>query len=70
LDYDFRDPWISDGYHKIKLSAHAEKKTGIFRRKFYKADGFSLLVKLQNRSLKEITNQPITVITNGTIPEK
>ncbi|TLP79727.1 glycosyltransferase family 4 protein [Maribacter sp. ACAM166] len=64
---DFRDPWTSIGYHKkLKLSSYAERKHKNLESKVLNfADKIVVTSKTTKKEFEKITNQPITVITNG-----
>jgi len=64
---DFRDPWTTIGYHKaLRLSAYAENEhQNLEHQVLNTAD--KIIVTSNNTKLEfeEITDKPITVITNG-----
>lgn len=64
---DFRDPWTSIGYHKkLKLTKHSKKKH--LQMEFdvlNKADSIIVTSTTTKKEFSNITDQPITVITNG-----
>lgn len=64
---DFRDPWTTIGYHKkLKLTKTSAKKHKRFEKEVLtKADQFITTSFKTRDDFKEITKQPITVITNG-----
>lgn len=64
---DFRDPWTSIGYHKkLKLSKKAQKKH-LFLEKQVLQNANNLIVTSNHtkKEFQQITDKPITVITNG-----
>jgi glycosyltransferase involved in cell wall biosynthesis len=69
---DFRDPWTTIGYHKeLKLSAYAERKHKSLEKEVLQTANQILVTSKTTKSeFEEITNQPITVITNGYDTEK
>ncbi|AOW09716.1 glycosyltransferase family 4 protein [Flavobacterium gilvum] len=64
---DFRDPWTTIGYHKsLRLSTRAERKhKSLEYRVLNTADQVIVTSKTTKTEFEEITNRPITVITNG-----
>lgn len=64
---DFRDPWTSIGYHKkLRLSATSQKKHKQLEHSVLNAaDVLIVTSETTQKEFKEITNKPITVITNG-----
>ncbi len=64
---DFRDPWTSIGYHKkLKLTASSKKKHKALERSVVnQADQIIVTSPATQREFQQITQQPITVITNG-----
>jgi len=64
---DFRDPWTSIGYHKkLKLSSYAERKHKKLESKVLNfADKIVVTSKTTKKEFEQITDQPISVITNG-----
>ena len=64
---DFRDPWTSIGYHeKLKLTASSKKKHKELEHSVLnQADQIIVTSPATEREFQEITQQPITVITNG-----
>jgi hypothetical protein len=64
---DFRDPWTTIGYHqKMKLSAKSQKKHKQFEKKVLEsADEIIVTSPTTKQEFQQITNQPISVITNG-----
>jgi len=64
---DFRDPWTTIGYHKqLKLTATSEEKHKKLERKVLcQADHILTTSYTTKKDFEEITNKPITVITNG-----
>lgn len=64
---DFRDPWTTIGYHKaLKLSAYAENEhQNLEHQVLNTADKIIVTSKNTKLEFEEITDKPITVITNG-----
>lgn len=64
---DFRDPWTTIGYHnKMKLTVKSQKKHKAFEKKVLQnADEIIVTSPSTKEEFQEITNQPISVITNG-----
>ncbi|WP_348798587.1 glycosyltransferase family 4 protein [Flavobacterium adhaerens] len=64
---DFRDPWTTIGYHKeLRLSIKAQRKhKALEYRVLNTADQVIVTSKTTKIEFQEITNRPITVITNG-----
>jgi len=64
---DFRDPWTSIGYHKkLKLSQSSKKKHKELEIKVLNsADQIIVTSFNTKKEFKQLTNQPIEVITNG-----
>lgn len=64
---DFRDPWTRIGYHKkLKLTKASQKKHKNLEKKVLtNADRIIVTSSTTKREFREITNQPITVLTNG-----
>lgn len=64
---DFRDPWTSIGYHKkLRLSRTSQKKHKLLERQVLSAaDTIIVTSETTKKEFSKITNQPITVITNG-----
>lgn len=64
---DFRDPWTSIGYHKkLKLTLSSKKKHKELERSVLnQADQIIVTSPATQREFQQITQQPITVITNG-----
>lgn len=64
---DFRDPWTSIGYHKkLRLSAASQKKHKQMEHLVLNtADQLIVTSEMTKKEFGEITNKPITVITNG-----
>ncbi len=64
---DFRDPWTSIGYHKkLKLTKSSQKKHKALERSVLnEADHIIVTSPATEREFQKITQQPITVITNG-----
>lgn len=64
---DFRDPWTSIGYHKkLRLSAASQKKHKQMEHLILNtADQLIVTSEMTKKEFGEITNKPITVITNG-----
>lgn len=69
---DFRDPWTTIGYHKaLKLSAQARLKHIRLEKKVLTvADQVIVTSETTKIEFSKITNQPISVITNGYDSEK
>jgi len=69
---DFRDPWTTIGYHKqLKLTRTAKKKHKLFEKQVLNAaDEIIVTSNNTKQEFEEITNKPITVITNGFDNEK
>jgi glycosyltransferase involved in cell wall biosynthesis len=64
---DFRDPWISIGYHKeLRLTMRSHKKHKALEQKvLLEADEIIVTSKTTKKEFSAITTKPITVITNG-----
>lgn len=64
---DFRDPWTTIGYHKsLRLSVKAERKhKALEYRVLNTADRVIVTSETTKIEFEEITNKPISVITNG-----
>lgn len=64
---DFRDPWTTIGYHKqLKLSKSSFKKhKQLEAQVLQNADEVIVTSFRTKKEFQEITNRPITVITNG-----
>lgn len=64
---DFRDPWTSIGYHKkLKLTKSSQKKHKELEKKvLITADKVIVTSNNTKKEFKQLTEQPITVITNG-----
>ncbi|MBQ0769632.1 MAG: glycosyltransferase family 4 protein [Bizionia sp.] len=64
---DFRDPWTSIGYHKkLKLTVPSQKKHKELEKKVLtKANKIIVTSNNTKKEFQRITEQPITVITNG-----
>ena len=64
---DFRDPWTTIGYHKqLKLTKSSLKKhKQLEAQVLQNADEVIVTSFRTKKEFQEITNQPITVITNG-----
>lgn len=64
---DFRDPWTSIGYHKkLKLTKSSQKKHKELEKKVLTTvDKVIVTSNNTKREFKQLTEQPITVITNG-----
>ncbi len=64
---DFRDPWTTIGYHnQLKLTKKsANKHKAIEKRVLNTADHIITTSFTTKREFEEITNQPVSVITNG-----
>ncbi len=69
---DFRDPWTSIGYHgKLKLGKKAQKKHRELESKVLRgADKIIATSRTTLEEFKNITDKPISVITNGYDSEK
>jgi glycosyltransferase involved in cell wall biosynthesis len=69
---DFRDPWTSIGYHKqLKLTkASIKKHKQLEKQVLHEADQVIVTSYRTKKEFQKITNQPITVITNGYDTEK
>ncbi|WP_370444339.1 glycosyltransferase family 4 protein [Aquimarina sp. AU58] len=72
---DFRDPWTTIGYHdKLKLTKRSmQKHTSMEKAVLNTADHIVVTSFITKKEFKEITDTPISVITNGydkeSIPE-
>lgn len=64
---DFRDPWTQIGYHKaFRLSAFAQKRhKGLEAAVLRTADDIIVTSPTTKRDFAQMTQKPITVITNG-----
>ena len=64
---DFRDPWTTIGYHKkLKLMPFAKQKHKTLEKKVLQAADQIIVTSFTTQNdFERITNQPITVITNG-----
>ncbi|WP_111307070.1 glycosyltransferase family 4 protein [Confluentibacter sediminis] len=64
---DFRDPWTTIGYHKkLKLSKTSkEKHKALEKEVLNSADTIIVTSYITKTEFENITNQPISVITNG-----
>jgi len=64
---DFRDPWTTIGYHKsLRLSTWAARKHKALEYQVLNtADTIIVTSKTTKSEFEDITNKPITVITNG-----
>src|SRR5690606_13183421 len=64
---DFRDPWTTIGYHKkLKLSKHSqEKHKSLEKQVLNTADQIIVTSSTTKKEVEILTNEPITVITNG-----
>ncbi len=64
---DFRDPWTTIGYHKqLKLTKSSLKKHKQFEAQVLQNAEEVIVTSFRTKKeFQEITNQPITVITNG-----
>jgi glycosyltransferase involved in cell wall biosynthesis len=64
---DFRDPWTTIGYHKeLKLSKFAtQKHLKLEQEVLRNANHILVTSPTTKKDFEKITNQPITVITNG-----
>ena len=69
---DFRDPWTTIGYHKqLKLTKNSQQKhKDLERTVLNNADHIIVTSNNTKKEFQHITNQPITVITNGYDVEK
>ncbi|TNJ46498.1 glycosyltransferase family 4 protein [Tamlana fucoidanivorans] len=69
---DFRDPWTTIGYHKqLKLTGYAQKKhKQLENRVLNTADDIIVTSFVTKNEFLNITNKPVTVITNGYDNEK
>lgn len=64
---DFRDPWTTIGYHnKMKLTTSSQQKHKLFEKKVLQnADRIIVTSPTTKHEFQQITQQPISVITNG-----
>lgn len=64
---DFRDPWTTIGYHKeLKLSSWAAKKHKTLEKKVLNSCNQVIVTSpTTKKEFEQLTNQPISVITNG-----
>ena len=64
---DFRDPWTQIGYHKkLKLSSFAQKKHKKLESIVLQSADELLVTSLKTKKIfLELSNRPITVLTNG-----
>lgn len=64
---DFRDPWTTIGYHKqLKLTKSSQNKHKALEKQVLNtADDIIVTSNNTKEEFKNITNKPITVITNG-----
>ncbi|MFL0352727.1 glycosyltransferase family 4 protein [Xanthomarina sp. GH4-25] len=64
---DFRDPWTTIGYHKqLKLTKFAKQKHKNLEKKVLQsADQVIVTSQVTKKEFSNITNKPISVITNG-----
>ncbi len=64
---DFRDPWTSIGYHKkLKLTKSSQKRhLQLEAEVLNQADSIIVTSNTTKKEFSNITDQPITVITNG-----
>ncbi|MGI9551200.1 MAG: glycosyltransferase family 4 protein [Aurantibacter sp.] len=64
---DFRDPWTSIGYHKaLRLTESSQQKHKELERQVLKnADKIIVTSKATKQEFEQLTNRPISVITNG-----
>lgn len=64
---DFRDPWTSIGYHKkLKLTKRSQKRhLQLESEVLNRADSIIVTSNTTKKEFSNITDQPITVITNG-----
>ena len=64
---DFRDPWTSIGYHKkLRLTNASQRKhRNLERLVLTSADKIVVTSNTTKKEFEEITDMPITVITNG-----
>jgi len=69
---DFRDPWTTIGYHKqLKLTKGSKAKhKNLEKTVLNTADVITVTSNNTKKEFEAITNQPITVITNGYDVEK
>ncbi len=69
---DFRDPWTTIGYHKeLKLSQSAAKRHKELEREVLTTTDHVIVTSPTTKAeFKAITQQPVTVITNGYDVEK
>lgn len=69
---DFRDPWTTIGYHKeLKLtSGSAKRHKDLERQVLTGADHIIVTSPTTKAEFEELTNRPVTVITNGYDIEK
>ncbi len=64
---DFRDPWTTIGYHnQLKLTASSQQKHKQLESEVLNNADRILVTSFQTRNeFNELTNKPITVVTNG-----
>ncbi|GGD38015.1 glycosyltransferase family 4 protein [Muriicola marianensis] len=64
---DFRDPWTTIGYHKsLRLSrASADKHNALEKKVLTSADEILVTSRTTAEEFRNITDRPVTVITNG-----
>jgi len=64
---DFRDPWTTIGYHsKLKLTKKSRKKhKKLEKQVLTTSDHITVTSFTTKKEFQEITNQPVSVITNG-----
>lgn len=64
---DFRDPWTTIGYHKeLKLSKYASEKHKVLESQVLNtADAILVTSPTTRKEFMELTDKPISVITNG-----
>ena len=64
---DFRDPWTTIGYHdKLKLTKRSIAKHKKLEKEVLNyADHITVTSYITKEEFREITNQPVSVITNG-----
>lgn len=64
---DFRDPWTTIGYHKqLKLTKRSQKKHKVLEKTVLQSANQILVTsQVTMKEFSEITDKPISVITNG-----
>lgn len=64
---DFRDPWTTIGYHKqLKLTPKSQKKhKQLESQVLNSADHITVTSFTTQKEFRQLTNQPIAVVTNG-----